>query len=248
MTTHTTGAVSPPGATGSPPRTEAAREQAAQVAGTAKDQAVELAGTAKDQAVQVASTAKEQGAQVVGEAVDQTRALVGQATEQLNAQATEQTQRLTDNLRQVAEQLQTMAGAGEHGSTAHSLVSEAASRTHSVASYLDGKQPGDLVGDLQHLGRRRPGTFLLGAALAGFAIGRLANAVRKASTPDTPSTELGGPATAAGGDSLPGVYPSGPPLVGGAGASSSSSGAPTIEPYPAPVLPPTDGSTPAGGW
>jgi hypothetical protein len=261
MTTNTTGTVSPP-------RTDVAKEQATQVAGTAKDQAVEVAGTAKDKAADVAGTAKDQAAQVVGEAADQTRQLVGQAAEQLNTQATEQTQRLTDNLRQVANQLHTMAGAGEHGTTATSVVREAATRTESVASYLDGKQPGDLISDLQGLGRRRPGAFLLGAAVAGFAIGRVANAARKASTDSTPATTAttvpavlppaGARAAVPTADVIPGAYPSGPPLVGGGSVDGGVPGTPTVEPYPAPLAPPASssdpttppagGAAPAGGW
>src|SRR5206468_12878559 len=126
-------------------------------------------------------------ANVVGEAMTQTQNLLGQASEQVSAQATEQTQRLSQNIRQLAQQFSQMAGAGEQGSTAHSLVQTAAQHADRAAGYLDGKQPGELVADVQNLGRRRPGTFLLGAALAGIAVGRLAGATKRA-TGDQPST------------------------------------------------------------
>src|SRR5206468_5945323 len=129
-------------------------------------------------------------ANVVGEAMTQTQNLLGQASEQVSAQATEQTQRLSQNIRQLAQQFSQMAGAGEQGSTAHSLVQTAAQHADRAAGYLDGKQPGELVTDVQNLGRRRPGAFLLGAALAGIAVGRLAGAAKRASS-DESSTPSG---------------------------------------------------------
>ena len=186
--------------------------QVADTAGTAKEQAAQVAGTTASAAGDVAGTAKEQAANVVGEAVTQTQNLLGQAGEQVTAQATEQTQRLSQNIRQLAQHFTQMAGAGEPGTTAHSLVQTAAQHADRAAGYLDGKQPGELVTDVQNLGRRRPGTFLLGAALAGIAVGRLAGATKRATT-DESSTP-------------PPVAEPYPPI------RNVSPGAATIEPYP----------------
>src|SRR5947208_13323071 len=135
----------------------------------------------------------------------QTQNLLGQASEQVTAQATEQTQRLSQNIRQLAQQFSQMAGAGEQGSTAHSLVQTAAQHADRAAGYLDGKQPGDLVTDLQNLGRRRPGAFLLGAAIAGVAVGRLVGGAKRATsaqqetpTPGTPQPVAGSTPPVAG--------------------------------------------------
>jgi len=196
---------------------------AANAAATAKDEAGQVASTATDAAGAVATTAKEQAGQVAGEAVHQAHNLLSQATDELTSQAGDQTQRLATNLRELGEELESMAASGDSGSTAHSVVAGAADRVRSAASYLDGKQPGELVDDLQQLGRRRPGMFLLGAALAGAAVGRLASAAKKASTPDaTPSA----PTTPAVADPAPPVR-------------NSTPGAATIEPYPGATGSPT---------
>src|SRR3954447_2839097 len=50
---------------------------------------------------------------------------------------------------------------------------QAADRLQSAAGYLENKQPGELLDDVRGFAGRRPGAFLLGAAVAGFAVGRL---------------------------------------------------------------------------
>jgi hypothetical protein len=211
---------------------------AGQTAGAAKDQAAQVAGTATSAATEVAGTAKEQAANVVGEALSQTHDLLGQAGEQLNAQATEQTQRLSGNIRQLADHFSTMAGAGESGTPARSLVEQASQHAERVAGYLDGKAPGELVADLQNLGRRRPGTFLLGAAIAGVAVGRLASAARKNQPSGIESSGIQAQPPLA---VTPPVANPVPPV------RNVTPGAATVEPYPDPtVTPPT--TPPAGSW
>ncbi len=192
----------------------------ATTASAAKEQAGEVAGSAAAAAGDVAGTAKEQAGNVLSEAVTQTQELLGHAGQQVNAQAAEQTQRLTGNIRRLAAQLADMARAGEQGSTAHSLVLSVADQADRAAAYLEGKQPGELVADLQELGRRRPGTFLIGAAVAGVAVGRLAGAAKRATAP--PSSGL--PAQPL--SSTPTTEPSAP-------LRDVAPGAATIEPYPA---------------
>ena len=171
----------------------------------------------------VAGTAKEQAANVVGEAMTQTQNLLGQASEQVSAQATEQTQRLSQNIRQLAQHFSQMAGAGEPGSTAHSLVQTAAQHADRAAGYLDGKHPGQLVTDVQNLGRRRPGAFLFGAALAGIAVGRLAGAAKRATSDDSSTQPR---ATFPTPTDAPPVAEPYPPI------RNVPPGAATIEPYP----------------
>jgi len=214
--------------------------QVAATADTAKDQASQVAQTSVAAAGDVAGTAKEQGGNVVSEAVTQTQNLVGQATDQITAQAGEQTQRLSNNIRQLAQELSQMANSGKQGSTAKSLVSSAADRADRAAGYLDGKQPGDLVDDLQNLGRRRPAAFLLGAAVAGIAVGRLVGGAKRAAgssdqqdlTMSTSEPPL--PSTASVADPQPPVR-NNPP------------GAATVEPVePYPVTAPITGAPATG--
>jgi hypothetical protein len=192
----------------------------AETAGAAKEQASQVAGATVHAAGEVAGTAKGQAANVVGEAVAQTQDLIGQATEQINTHASEQTQRLSQNIRQLGEHLSQMASAGQPG-TAQSVVRAAAQHAERSAGYLDSKQPGELMSDLQSLGRRRPGAFLLGAALAGVVAGRLAGAAKRAT---------------GGGSGLSGSSPTGvettPVSEPVSHLSNVTPGSPTIEPYP----------------
>lgn len=160
--------------------TSSGRRKTQDVAGTTKAEASRVADTASRQAADVAATGKEQARQVTDEAMQQAQQLMGQATAQLQTQAGEQTQRLSANLRQLGEHFATMAGSGESGTTAQSLVRQLADRAHQAADYLEGRQPGEILDDVQRLGRRRPGAFFIGAALAGVAAGRLTTAVKDA--------------------------------------------------------------------
>lgn len=154
--------------------------KAGDVKDSAKQQAAQVGSKATEAAGATASTAKEQIGNVAQEAAGQAKNLWSQASSDINEQATQQTQRLTSNIRQLAEHLTGMADNGESGSPAQSLVREAGSRAHGVADYLDGRQPGDFLTDIQQFGRRRPGAFLVGAAVAGFLAGRLVKAAKNA--------------------------------------------------------------------
>ena len=55
-----------------------------------------------------------------------------------------------------------------------------------VADYLDRRGFEGAVGELQDFARRRPGTFLLGAAVAGFLVGRAAKAAQAFGEPVVP--------------------------------------------------------------
>jgi hypothetical protein len=46
-------------------------------------------------------------------------------------------------------------------------------RVRALGTYLEGREPGDLLGDARDFARRRPGTFLLGALAAGVVAGRM---------------------------------------------------------------------------
>jgi hypothetical protein len=193
MTTNTTGTTTGLGTTGplTPSTTDEVKERATEAVGTARQEAGAVAGTAKEQAQQVASTAKDQAGQVVTTTVEQSKHLLTEATDQLHAQAAQQTQKLGESIRQVAQQLSQMAGAGEPGSTAHTLATRAGEQLQRTASAIETKSPGDLVAELQSYARRKPGAFLAAAAVSGFALGRLASAARKASQAPEPATPTG---------------------------------------------------------
>jgi hypothetical protein len=159
-----------------------ARQQASEVAHTARDQAGEMAGTVKEQAAQVADDVKQQGRQMVDRTKDRMR-------EQGDTQA-----------RQVAKSLHTLADEGraladgrplEAGPVAD-YVRQASDRIQSVAQRVEERGATGMVEDLERFGRRRPGMFLAGAAVAGFLVGRV---VRSAAAGAPGNGSAGYPAT-----------------------------------------------------
>ncbi|MDR6415263.1 hypothetical protein [Pseudarthrobacter sulfonivorans] len=143
-------------------KTEAAKTESAEVAGQA-------AGAAKD----VAEIAKVEAANVASEVKTNARDLLHQAKSDLTSQAGTQQQKVASGLRSVSEELHAMARASDQPGLASDLVRQAADRSQSVASWLDGRDPGSLLNEVKSFARQRPGTFLLLAAGAGVLAGRL---------------------------------------------------------------------------
>jgi hypothetical protein len=121
----------------------------------------------------VAETASDQGAQVAREARAQARDLLGQARDQVTEQARSTQSQAADGLHSLAGELREMADGGERQGVASDLAAEAADRLGSLADWIGRREPGDLVDEVRKLARRRPGAFLIGAAVAGVLAGRL---------------------------------------------------------------------------
>ncbi|MET1087898.1 MAG: hypothetical protein ABWY04_12395, partial [Arthrobacter sp.] len=154
-------ATTAPGTAGTP-KAEAAKEEASKVAGHAATAAQGVAHTAKEEVANVASEAKSSA-----------QDLLAQAKSGLTSQAGTQQQKAAEGIRTISSQLQSMASAPDQQGVASDLIRQAAQRSESVASWLENKQPGDLLGEVQRFARNRPGTFLLLAAGAGVLAGRL---------------------------------------------------------------------------
>jgi hypothetical protein len=74
------------------------------------------------------------------------------------------------------------------------LARQAADKAHAFAGWLDQRDPGSLLEEIRQLARRKPGTFLLGAALAGVAAGRLTRGAVDANSSATSPDGTGVPA------------------------------------------------------
>ena len=165
-----------------------ATDQAAGVASTAAEQtghvatrAVEggkwVAAVGQDEARQVASTAAEQVGQVAGEVGTQARNLIEESKTQLHAQAQTQTDQIATKLRTLGDQVQALVeGRTEDAGPLGDYARQAAQTVSHVANRVEDRGFDGIVEDVQRFARRRPGTFLLGAAVAGFGIGRLLRA------------------------------------------------------------------------
>ena len=158
-------------------------------ADTAKQQAGDLAQQAKGNAAQVADTAKSEAAGVASEVKTNAKDLFTQARSDLTEQAGAQQQKVAQGLRSVADELHSMAQSGQSG-VATDLVGEAASRASSVATWLDGRDPGSLLDEVKGFARQRPVAFLAIAAGAGFLAGRL-NKGLSAGRPDQGTAAAG---------------------------------------------------------
>jgi hypothetical protein len=142
-----------------------------------KDRATEASQAAKHAGTDVAQTAAEKAKDVAQETTKQARDLLGEARGQLKQQTGDQHRALVANLRSLADELSAMTNADEQGGVATQLVGQAGERVQGAANWLDGREPGDVLEEVRAFARRRPGTFLLGAALAGVVAGRLTRGV-----------------------------------------------------------------------
>ncbi|MEK0154285.1 hypothetical protein [Arthrobacter oryzae] len=170
-------------AAGSPSKSEAVKGEASQLASHAAGAAQSVAETAKAEASNVASEVKTNA-----------RDLLHQAKSDLTRQAGTRQQNVADGIRSISSELRTMADASRQPGVASDLVRQAAERSQSVASWLDGRDPGSLLSEVQTFARQRPGTFLLLAAGAGILAGRLTRGLA-AGTPDTQGRRPSGPAS-----------------------------------------------------
>ncbi|MBU5424243.1 hypothetical protein KQI48_16355 [Cellulomonas hominis] len=177
--------------------------------GTARDEAQGLAHAAADSGQGLLHEAKDQAGEVVAEAKGQARDLLGEAREGLRGQASDQQARAASGLRALGDELGRMADASEQGGLAGDLVRQVAGRTGSVATWLEDREPGDVLSEVTDFARRRPGLFLALAAGAGVLAGRLTRGLKDApsgGTSTTSSTARAGSASFAGG---PGVVAGG---------------------------------------
>ncbi|MFF1558484.1 hypothetical protein [Streptomyces sp. NPDC058279] len=192
----------------------------AAVARTAQDKLGESAATVGDKATEVAQTAKEQAAQVVGEATGQARDLIGEFKDRLQDQAGSQTSRLAGNVRRLSDELREMSENSGADSTAAGLVGRVADGGRQVADRLEERGPEGLIGDLQDFARRRPGVFLAGAALAGFAAARVVHGLNAAGSDGTGPRAV----PAAGGEGYAAPPPTVPPDVSPAASPAAQPG------------------------
>ena len=150
----------------------------------ARDAAADVGNSAREAGSHVAQSATDQARQVVSETGRQARDLLGEAKGQVREQASTQQHQAARQLRAVADELSEMAAKGGQSGLATQVAQEAAERVRGVASWLDQREPGDLLDGVREFARRHPGTFLVGAAAAGMVAGRLTRGLTSATGPD----------------------------------------------------------------
>lgn len=183
-----------PPATPTTPITPAGTQAGQQPDPSLKGKAADTADAAKQAAGDVGQTAADKAKEVAGEAQRQARDLVGEARDQVNGQVSEQHRNLVGNLHSLADEFGRMAKASDQPGLASELVGQAGERARGAADWIGNRQPGELVDEVRSFARRRPGAFLLGAVVAGVAVGRLTRGVVAAHSDDsTPSSDSGTP-------------------------------------------------------
>lgn len=149
----------------------------------AKDQAAQVGQGAVQAGQHVAGVAKEQAATVGAEAGRQAKDLLSQAHSEISQQASTQQQRLAQSIRSLGEELHKMTQPGEQASgPAADLARQGAQRTREFASWLEQREPGEVLEEVKSFARRRPGAFLLLAAGAGLLAGRMTRGLQAASS------------------------------------------------------------------
>jgi hypothetical protein len=147
----------------------------------------EVGKSAAQRAGDVTGVVGEQAKQTVSEAGAQAKNLLDEGVHQLRGQARDGQQKLARGLRGVTDQLRKMSDQTDDSGMAADLVRQATERTDQVASWLESREPGDLVDEARRFARQHPGTFLAGAALLGVLAGRLTRNVVASARDDGPA-------------------------------------------------------------
>jgi len=157
----------------------------------AKDESLKVKDTAVQQTQQVAETAKQQAGEVASDAKFQAQALMGETKSQLSDQAQSQRDRASDTLRSFGSELRSMADQGGQSGLATSLARQGSELTERAADFLSDRDPAQLLDELRNMARRRPGAFLVGAALAGVVAGRVSRGAIDARRDDSSGQSAG---------------------------------------------------------
>lgn len=129
-------------------------------------------------------TAKTEAASVASEATSQAKKLASQAGHELKDQASTQQRRLADGLRSVSTELSSMSTASQTGGVASDIVSSVGRRVDDAASWLENREPRDVLDEVTSFARSRPGVFIGIAAVAGILAGRLTRSLATADSND----------------------------------------------------------------
>ncbi len=144
---------------------------------TAKNEAGAVKDTAVSEAGHVAQTAKGEAKAVAQEVKYQAKDLFAQTQRELKDQAQTQQQRVASGLRSMSDELDSMTSNAQNPGMAADLLRQASGRISGAASWLNDRDPGSLLYEVKSFARRRPGTFIIGAAVLGVVAGRLTRAL-----------------------------------------------------------------------
>jgi gas vesicle protein len=155
------------------------------------DVAKEEAGKVKDTALEagqnVAGVAKQEAGNVVAEGGRQAKNLLQQFRGEVQSQASTQQSRLAEVVHGFAKELGSMASGSDQDGPLTDIVHQASRKGGEIGHWLESHEPSDLVAELKRFARRRPGTFLAAAVVAGVLAGRLGRGLAADSGVNVPS-------------------------------------------------------------
>lgn len=227
---------------GYPPPTAGPPAGSRSTSDAARDEAAAVAESAKQAGGQVAQSATEQAKDVATEASRQARNLLNEGRDQVREQARTGQQKAAEKLESVADELHTMAAKSDESGVAAEMAMQASEKVRDVASWLQNREPGDLLVEVRNWARRRPGAFLAGAAVAGVLAGRLTRGAMAAQSEQSGQDGQGSSGSGNGAAQLPVPYQ----------ASTPRAPAPTpagyAEPSPSYAPPQPDYAPPQPGY
>jgi len=134
----------------------------------------QVAATAGQGTEEVVEEVRSQTANVLGDVTSQARDVVHEARSEMRHQAGQQTERITQGLRTLAGQVEALRnGNPDEAGPVVDYVRQAGDKIQALAGRMESGGLDGIADDVRRFARRRPGTFLVGAAVAGFAVGRL---------------------------------------------------------------------------
>ena len=245
--THSIDAPLPPPATTAGSGSQSTTERAQETKDVALDEAKNVGQTATQAGNQVAATATDQAREVAQETQRQAKDLLDQGRTQLREQAVTQQQKAAQGLSSLATELRSLADGTSSGAPgpARDLLQQASSSVENFASMLQNREPAELLDEVRAFARRKPGMFLLGAAVAGVLAGRLTSGVKAAHSDSTSGTGSMGAATT--GTNYVDPAPTYSGYSGTGTTTGTATGTTTGTTGGAPLPPPPYGTVPPAG-
>jgi hypothetical protein len=121
-----------------------------------------------------ADIARQEASGVAQEARHEVRALADEAKEQLRGRVDQQGEQLGAAVREFGDDLASMARSAERpDGAAARTVSQVGDRLTGLADDMQQRGVGGILDDVTNFARQHPGQFVLGAAVAGFVVGRV---------------------------------------------------------------------------
>jgi hypothetical protein len=219
----------------------------------AVDEAKNVGQTAAEAGSQVASTAADQAKEVVHETQRQAKDLLEQGRAQLKDQTISQQQKAAQGLSSLAHEMRGLADGTSQGAPgpARDLLQQAAGLIEGFSGKLQNREPGELLDEVRSFARRRPGAFLLGAALAGVVAGRLTSGIRAAHTDSGSSADRSAMPSGQSRSNYVDAAPTWSDSTPGYTGSATTTGSAPLPPPPYGTVPPAGSIVPPtapAGW